>query len=318
MSAIELYGFGGPPCKECYRAGCDDPLNLLTKTECLQCERCVPNDMFPPVVTVLEDPKYDGCFPELDKSCQERECKTIGDIATGRCAGCERCALSSGEATCGSQLGRTCGGCQDIYNMVQHGYKLENACYGCLPCVKSANEVLKFKGVVEFPEKLGKECRRHFIRDVFEVCEGGPKSTKCRKYPDWKERCLPPIPYTAPTPPYAKLAADAQPAEQQQQQQQPTPVPAPALAATAATPSTVKPAPPCPAGLQSTCRAKGNECLTLGDVLEKGWCKKCGPCALPGAATCADNQRKYCAKNCVTPASKATQVCQSTCAACGL
>ena len=316
----------GPPCQECYRHNCEDPLMLLTKTECLHCDRCAPTARFPTLFDP-SDPKYaryQGCFPELQASCTERQCLTTGDVMSGRCAGCERCPVVQGAPTCSRSLKQHCMKvCETVEDLIEN----EDICHLCDACVPGGDEYRKMAISPFVKANSDKDCRISFGRV--------PGSKLCSPLP-WSAVTPPPTGEPIDTPPPLPLMCRASNQrlikclpKSQPTNTTPSPqiqsVPTPSLGPSQ-TPSQTQVVPPqsptpsqsptCPASLVGACRKAGNECLTTGDVAAKAWCKGCEPCVSPGAVTCSANQRKFCDKNCTTDAAKASKACVTSCATC--
>ncbi len=65
----------------------------------------------------------------------------------------------------------------------------------------------------------------------------------------------------------------------------------------------------CTQQLKATCVQ--NECSTVGDVQTKLRCAACGPCVVPGPATCTKSMIKYCTKaGCATAADMTRGACR--------
>ena len=318
----------GPPCQECYRYNCQDPLMLLTRTECLHCDRCAPSAKFPSLFDPT-DPKYarfQGCFPELKSSCVERQCLTTGDVTSGRCAGCERCPVVQGPPTCSRGLkeyGMKM--CENMPDLVEN----DDQCHLCDACVSGGDEFRKLKTSPFILANRDKDCRISFGPvPGTTICEplpwsavtppspGGPNiepppvvPVTCRGQLRQKfTKCLPKSKSSQNSsgqPPQGQPPQGQPPQGQPAQGQPQVPVP-----------DVQQPQAQCPATLVGTCRKAGNECLTTGDVAAKAWCKECGPCVVAGAVTCSANQRTFCTKNCTTEAAKTTKACVTSCATC--
>ncbi len=298
---------------------------LLTRTECLHCDRCVPSAKFPAIIDPSrpEYAKYQGCFPELKASCEERQCLTTGDVTSGRCAGCERCPVVQGTPTCSKGLKTYClNVCETIEDLLDN----EDVCHLCDACVPGGDEFRKLRPHPFPTVNRDKDCRISFgYVPGTEVCDPLPLSAltpppaegfdrnwvmdtdiaKCRRGAQKRMKCLPKP--TAVIRQQQQLALPGQTSQTGQNGQTAQP---------GQNGQPVNNMSQCPANLVATCRKPGNECMTTGDVESKGWCKACGPCVVPGGVTCSANQRAYCNKNCATAAAKATKACQTSCASC--